>query len=85
MRNTYELQLRAMCPIHKELTDVYSVVIRSDATVKVETILDFVKKYESAQILQEDLTQEISVGLGVHVETVGFHSGVKVTCVAPNA
>lgn len=82
-KHTYELTVRAMCPIHAELIDTYQVTIRTDATIKVETILDWFQKYETQQILQEDMTKEAAVGLGAAVETVGWHGGVKVTCVAP--
>lgn len=79
----YEFELRAVCPIHAELIDVYSVRITSQSIVKVEDILAFVAKYERMQIFQETMTQEIAVGLGVRVRTVGMHAGVKVTCEAP--
>lgn len=81
--NTYELEVRAMCPIHAELIDVYAVRISTDATIKVETILEWFDRYLQRQIFQEDLTRESAVGLGAHVETVGIHAGVRVTCVAP--
>jgi hypothetical protein len=77
------LEVRAICPIHSELIDIYHVTIRSNTTIKVETIIEWFKKYESKQIFQESLTQETAVGLGVSVEIVGIHAGVKVTCVAP--
>ena len=83
MRNTYELEVRAVCPIHAELIDLYRVTITSSATIKVETILDWFKRYEAQQIYQEAMTRESAVGLGAHVETVGIHSGVTVRCVAP--
>ena len=83
MQNVYQFAIRAQCPLHAELIDVYDVTIRTQATIKVESILQWFKQYESRQILQEDLTKESAVGLGVHVETAGIHSGVKVTSVAP--
>lgn len=81
--NTYRLQVRAMCPMHAELIDVYDVTLRTSATLPVETILNFIKRFETKQIFQEALTLEIAVGLGVHVETIGIHSGVEVRCTAP--
>lgn len=81
--NVYQLEVRARCPIHAELTDMYSVTIRTNALITVEVILDFFRQYKQKQIFQELLTQEAAVGLGAHVETVGIHAGVKVTCTAP--
>lgn len=81
--NAYELEVRAVCPVHAQLIDVYAVTIRSSATIPVERIVEWFKQYEGKQIFQESLTQESAVGLGAHIETVGTHSGVKVTCVAP--
>lgn len=72
-----------MCPIHAELTDVYQLTIRTAITIPVEDILKFVAQFQTKQIFQEDMTQEIAVGLGVHAETVGVHSGVTVRSVAP--
>jgi len=83
MTNTYELEVRAVCPIHKELIDVYATTIRTSATLPVERILEIFQPYETQQIFQEALTQEVAVKLGAHVQTVGMHSGVKVTCQAP--
>ncbi len=83
MRNIYQLEVRAVCPIHENLTDVYAVTVRSAATIQVEKILEWFKQYESKQIFQEALTQESAVGLGAHVETVGIHAGVTVTSIAP--
>ena len=83
MRNRYELQVRAVCPIHAELIDVYDVIISTSTTIHVETILGWFKRYESRQIFQETMTQESAIGLGVHIQTIGIHSGVKVVCEAP--
>lgn len=82
-RNTYELEVRAMCPIHAHLTDVYQVTIRSDSLIEVEKILSVFGQYSTRQIFQEKLTDEVAVILGASVETVGTHAGVKVRCVAP--
>jgi hypothetical protein len=81
--NNYEFELSAMCPVHAELTDVYMVTIRTAQTIPVEDILTFCERYKKQQIMQEDMTKQIAVGLGVHVTTVGMHAGVKVTCEEP--
>lgn len=81
--NTYELEVRAVCPIHVGLTDFYQVTVRSEALIQVEKILEFFTTFRETQIYQEDLTAKAAVALGAQVQTVGLHSGVKVTCVAP--
>lgn len=81
--NKYELELRAICPVHENLIDVYELTITTSDLIEVEKIIEFVSKYKTQQIFQEKLTSEIAVGLGAHVKTVGIHAGVKVTCEAP--
>lgn len=83
MTNRYELEVRAICPIHADLIDVYRVTVRSSALIQVETILECFKKYETQQIFQEVMTREAAVKLGAEVETVGIHAGVTVICRAP--
>jgi hypothetical protein len=83
MRNVYELEVRAVCPIHSDLIDVYQVRIESASLIKVETILEHFKQYEGKQIFQETMAQESAVALGVTVEITGMHAGVKVVSVAP--
>ena len=72
-----------MCPIHNELIDLYKVVIRSAVIIPVERILATFARYESRQIFQEALTQEVAVILGAEVLTVGVHSGIEVISHAP--
>lgn len=81
--NTYELEVRAVCPIHVGLIDFYQVTVRSESLIQVEKILEFFTTFQDKQIYQEDLTSRAAVALGAQVQTVGIHSGVKVTCVAP--
>lgn len=81
--NVYELELRARCPIHAELTDIYSVRLESESLVKVEDILEFMRRFSERQVFQEDVTREIAVGLGVKAQLVGLHSGVRITSTAP--
>lgn len=83
MTNIYRLQVRAMCPIHADLIDVYDVEIRSGATLPVENILAHFKQYETQQIFQEEMTRKACVALGGSIKTVGIHSGVEVTSLAP--
>ena len=72
-----------MCPIHSEFIDRYKVVIRSTVTIPVERILATFAPYETRQIFQEALTQEVAVILGAEILTVGVHSGIEVISHAP--
>lgn len=81
--NTYELEVRAICPHNKELIDVYDVTIQTNEIIKAETILEWFTRYSTRQVYQEDLTKESAVGLGARVTTVGIHAGVKITSIAP--
>lgn len=84
MRNRYELEVRAQCPVNPSDTDLYSFVIESESLIEVEKILAFVKEHAGAQkVFQEELTRLCAVMLGAQVTSTGWHSGVKVTCVAP--
>ena len=83
MKNVYQLQVRAVCPIHKELIDVYEITVTSNETIKVETILDCFEKYRNQQVLQEEMTRQAAVSLGASVLSVGIHAGVSVICLAP--
>lgn len=78
----YEVTIRAACPVD-EAGDVYDCVIESPAIVKVEDILDAVAAYQKRPAFQEDITSDLARTLRCKVTTVGFHSGVKTTVVAP--
>lgn len=81
--NVYELEIRAVCPVVDGEIDVYQARIESATTIEVERILAFFAKYAKEKIFQEDLTLKAATSIGAKVQTVGFHSGVKVTCTAP--
>jgi len=83
MRNTYEIDVRAQCPVNPKDTDLYAFTIESDDIIEVEKIVAFFKQRRKLKIFQEALTQQCAVTLGARVTSVGVHSGVKVTCVAP--
>ena len=84
MRNAYEIEVRAQCPVRPSDTDLYQFRIESESIIQVEQIVDFFKKNAGRRkVFQETLTQQCAVTLGAKVTSVGFHSGVKVTCVAP--
>ena len=83
-KNIYQLDVRAQCPVNQADTDLYAFTIESDTIIEVERIVEFFKAKAGAQkVFQEALTQQCAVALGARVTSVGYHSGVKVTCVAP--
>ena len=84
MKNAYEYEVRAQCPVNPSDTDLYQFTIESESIIEVERIIAFFKKHAGKRrVFQESLTQHCAVTLGARVTSVGIHSGVKVTCVAP--
>lgn len=84
MKNTYEIGVRAQCPVNKGDTDLYAFTIESEGLIEVEKIVAFFSSRAGAKnVFQETLTQQCAVSLGAKVTSVGYHSGVKVTCIAP--
>lgn len=84
MRNTYEFEVRAQCPVNKNDIDVYQFTVTSEEIIEVERIATFVREHAGdTHVFQEDLTQLAAVRLGAHVRSVGYHSGIKVVCEAP--
>lgn len=84
MKCTYQLEVRAQCPVNPSDTDLYAVTIESESLIEVEKIIKFFAEHGGEkETFQEALTQMAAVTIGAKVTTTGFHSGVKVTCVAP--
>ena len=84
MQIKYEVEVRAQCPVNPADTDLYAFTIRSEHLIEVEKVVEFFRSNAGAQkVFQEVLTQNCAVALGAHVTSVGYHSGVKVTCEAP--
>lgn len=84
MRNTYQIEVRAQCPVNPTDTDLYQFTIESETIIEVEKILAFLDKHAgNQQVFQESLTRLCATTLGAKVTSVGWHSGVKVTSVAP--
>lgn len=84
MKCTYEVQVRAQCPVNPSDTDLYAVTIESESLIEVEKIAAFFAEHGGKKnVFQEALTQLAAVTIGAKVTSVGFHSGIKVTCVAP--
>ena len=84
MKNRYEVQVRAQCPVNPTDTDVYAFEIESESIIEVERIMAFIDANAGQKnIFQEDLTRRCAVTLGAKVRSTGIHSGIKVICEAP--
>jgi hypothetical protein len=84
MRCLYEVAVRAQCPVNAADTDLYAFAIESEALIEVEKIVAFFAAHAGAKnVFQEELTRQAAVALGAKVTSIGWHSGVKVTCEAP--
>lgn len=84
MRCAYEIEVRAQCPVNPTDTDLYRFLIESESLIEVEKIAAFFQKNAgNAEVFQESLTQQCAVTLGAKVTSTGWHSGIKVTCMAP--
>lgn len=84
MKNTYEVEVRAQCPVNPTDTDLYAFTIESESLIEVEKIIAFFKEHAGVQkVFQEELTRQCSVILGAKVTSVGWHSSVRVTSEAP--
>lgn len=77
--NTYETTHRAHCPNGK-LIDTYEIKITSHNTLIVEEIMDILAN-SPKQIYQEDLADYIRAKVGAKVEIIGWHYGIKITCI----
>jgi hypothetical protein len=84
VRNRYEIEVRAQCPVNPSDTDLYAFAIESAMIIEVEKIIAFFAAHAGEKnIFQEALTQKAAVTLGAKVTSTGWHSGVKVVCEAP--
>lgn len=84
LKNTYEYEVRAQCPVQPDDRDVYRFTIISESLIEVERIVAFFKANAGKRkVFQEALTQQCAVTLGARVRSEGWHSGVKVICEAP--
>jgi len=79
MKVTYETMLRRRCPVNDDY-DTYVVLVESNTTVPVERLLEALAALPEKEF-QETLTQQLADVLGRKITTVGYHSGVKTTCV----
>lgn len=84
MKNTYEIEVRAQCPVENNDTDLYLFTIESESLIQVEKIAKFFEENAGQKnIFQEALTAKCAVTLGAKVRSIGWHSGIKVTCETP--
>lgn len=84
MKCRYDIEVRAQCPVNPSDTDLYQFTVESESLIEVEKIAAFFNENAGRkETFQESLTQQCSVTLGARVTSVGWHSGIKVTCVAP--
>lgn len=84
MKNTYEIEVRAQCPVNPKDTDRYLFTITSQSIIQVEKIAAFFSKNAGKRnVFQETLTQNCAVTLGASVRSEGVHAGIKVICEAP--
>lgn len=77
--NIYQLEITAMCP-NGSLRDRYDLTIGSERVIQVEMIHAVVKKLEPVKMFQEDIADTIRNELQAAVVLIGWHFGVKVTC-----
>lgn len=84
MKNRYEIEVRAQCPVNPKDTDLYQFTVESETLIEVEKIAAFFKANAGKKnVFQETLTAQCAVTLGAHVTSTGWHSGIKVICEAP--
>jgi len=80
MRVTHELTFNRQCPVD-DAQDRYELCVETTRTVKVEDILAAIEALPE-KAFQEEITAALAAKLGCRVTTVGYHSGVKTTCVS---
>ncbi|HLY06111.1 MAG TPA: hypothetical protein VKR31_10215 [Rhizomicrobium sp.] len=65
MKNTYEIQVRAQCPVENNDTDLYAFTIESESLIQVEKITAFFATHAADKnVFQETLTAKCAVTLG---------------------
>jgi len=82
MQCRYETRIVAQCPVDGG-ADVYEATFESDDTIRCEEILAAIGKLATERVYQEAITASLARDLRCKVTTVGYHSGVKTTVVAP--
>lgn len=82
MQCRYETRIVAACPVDSK-PDVYDATFESDDTIRCEDILNAIGKFATEKAYQESITSDLARELRCKVTTVGYHSGVKTTVIAP--
>lgn len=78
----YETKIVAACPMDGG-PDVYDAVFESDDTIRCEDIANEIGKFATEKAYQESITADLARRLRCKVTTIGYHSGIKTTVVAP--
>lgn len=78
----YETRISAACPMDGK-PDIYEATFTSEETIKCEDILEAIAPYAIEKAFQEQITADLARKLRCKVQTVGYHSGVKTTVIAP--
>jgi len=76
MKVEHTLRVIARCPVDG-LPDVYTVTIRTERVLPVETIMAVAAQLVEERLFQEDVTQRFHRALACEVESIGYHSGVR--------
>lgn len=78
----YETKIVAACPVDDK-PDVYDATFESDDTIRCEAIIEAIGRWATEKAYQEIITAELARSLRCRVTTIGYHSGIKTTVVAP--
>lgn len=78
----YETEIVAACPVDSK-PDVYAATFESGDTIRCEDIIAAIGRYATEKAYQEAITANLARDLRCKVTTVGYHSGVKTTVIAP--
>lgn len=78
----YSVTIQSSCPVD-EKPDTYAATFESSTMIKVEDILEAVRRFASEPSFQESLTSSLARVLNCKVTTMGWHSGVAVEVIAP--
>lgn len=81
MKCRYETQMRAICPITNGI-DFYEVIVERDELIPVEEMQPIIDRH-AIKAFQEVITSQLAAALKATVTTIGYHSGIKTTCIAP--
>ena len=78
----YEIKMEASCPVNG-FPDHYDVIVERPTLIEVEKLIEIVTDYTGTKAFQEQITITLAERLEATVTTIGYHYGVKTTCIAP--